>query len=137
MQANQTKRSLIVIAITIFVGAILLIFNNKTTQSQFCSTEDNLYKTINSHAAEWDRYFFTSPQAFMNRFLDFSTEDGQKFTAIKFNNPHQFFVVTNYDYPHSYIGAKGYMFSPSGISNLWDEYKYTPIGTSVYCYQKQ
>ncbi len=114
-----------------------LIFNNKATKDQFCSIEDNLFKTINKHAREWDTYFFTSSQAAVNRFLDFSTEDGHESTAIKLENPRQFFVVTEYDYPHSYIGASGYMFSPSGTSNLGNGYRYTQLSDAIYCYEKE
>src|SRR5690348_3068586 len=109
---NQSKLILpIFIVAIISFGIIGSIFNNNVTNNltkdPFCSIEDNLYKVINSHAIEWEAYFFTSPQANANRFLYSSTEDGQKITVIKLDNPHAFFVVTDYDYPHSYIGAKG------------------------------
>ncbi|MBI1280898.1 MAG: hypothetical protein GC179_22430 [Anaerolineaceae bacterium] len=127
----------IIVTVAIFIGIKLLFLNKKPIKVSFCNIEDSLYKTINAHATEWNDYFFTSSQANMNRFLYFSTEDGEKYTAIKLENPRQFFVVTEYDYPHSYFGASGYIVAPHGIPNSRNEYKYTQLGDVIYCYEKQ
>lgn len=134
---NQTRRrKLVFIIVFLLVGISLFTLSiDRQGENLFCLVEDNLYRTIHASSTTWEEYFFRSPEATATTHIYFSTEDGQQFTVIKLGDIDQFFVVTEYDYPHSYLGAKGYMFSPSK-SPTWGGYNFTQISPGIYCYNK-
>ncbi len=124
-----------IIWITIAIGVVVLALILSPKERPFCTSEDDLYKTISAHAIEWDTYFFHSSQSTATTHVYFSIGDGEEFTAIKMDATEEFFVVADYDYPHSYLGARGYMFSSNGIPGDWSEYRYSKIGDNLYCYE--
>jgi len=129
------KMPLIFLLIIIIVAGVYLFNTTRQPNGRFCSSEDPLYRTISAHASEWWEQYFSGMSP--STMFDFSSETGERFTAIKENTPDSLlFVIVEYDYPHTYFEHKGYIYAPNGIQSKRNDYNYTDIGNGIYCYEE-
>jgi hypothetical protein len=105
-------------------------------KNSFCTLNDEIYQTIHANLNTWITNFFPPNKTSSKNYLYFTTPNGERYTAIGME-PGRFFVVTEDDSPHTYLNAKGYLYSPSDPNQNWSEYKFTPLGENLFCYESK
>jgi hypothetical protein len=135
------KRTLLTILSVAIVGLIIAsvlrsIFIYYTVRNSFCTPNDEIYQTIQSNLSIWVESDFRPNETTSSSHLNLSTPNGERYTAIGME-PDRFFVVTEYDYPHSYLGLRGYVYSPSDIGQIYTEYKFISLGENLFCYESK
>lgn len=101
----------------------------------FCTREDEIYQSIKDNLDAWLNYFPADPPI-----LDFRISNGLQYSVLSElwdsrDDPPVFFVVTEYDYPHSFLGERGYLYLPEPKAfEDFDEYKLRDLGDDIYCY---
>lgn len=145
MRFNWTLKVGILIAL--LLGLAIIIFEVARTlyaqypEQDFCSTNDEVYKTI---VADFDEWTDTMRQRLITNDLDwgrvnFTVPSGRTYTASSFNvNSYRsyLFVVLKRSWNERY-GFIGYIYSTLGTPSLDDKYEVKYLANDIYCYERK
>lgn len=127
--------ALATVAVIIFAIGVYRIFHKyqlmENQKANFCTSGDEVFNAIKSNYEGWLLHFSQNSRSP----ITFSTESGLLFTALEWGEDlNEFFVVTEYDYPHTFIGLHGYWYSATGVPK-YAGYSFTQLGEGIYCYR--
>jgi hypothetical protein len=149
---NAKMQAIILIVFTtlicsaLFYIASFLVFQTAIREAdKFCTTEDEVYQSINLNLDSWLAIFptdYTGKNALpMQESINFQVKTGSVYKAFiswPYNaNNRLFIVITDHGGPSiPELGTEGYIYS-SGHKppDLYGKYKLTYLANGIYCYQ--